>query len=133
MAKIRVGGFAEVIADLTSLDVDKMTDEMILASEPVMIEKLTRHAEKHHYSGDMVRSIKSTGIKTNKNGKFLVVRPTGRNEKGVRNMEKMAYLEYGTYKQAATPVLTHAVKEAETTIEHKMDEIFDKYLKKVSI
>jgi hypothetical protein len=79
----------------------------------------------------MAASIKSTGIKTNKSGKFLVVRPTGKDSKGVRNMEKMAYLEYGTYKQAATPVVTPAVKDAESTVEREMDAIFDKYMEKV--
>ena len=133
MAKIRTGNaLTELISDLTSLDVDMMTDEMIRAAEPVMVESLTRHARKHKYSGSMIKSIKSTGIKRNKNGKYLVVRPTGKDKDGVRNMEKMAYLEYGTIKQKATPVLTPAVREAEHQIESKMNEIFNKYTEKVT-
>lgn len=133
MAKIRDHGFAEVIRDLTALDVDKMTDEMIKAAEPVMIESLRSHAQKHKYSGTMIASIKSTGVKQNKLGKYLVVRPTGRDKNGVRNMEKMAYLEYGTYKQKATPVVTPAVKDVESRIEKQYQDIFDKYTKKVTI
>lgn len=115
------------------MDVSAMTDEMILAAEPVMMENLTKHASSHNYSGEMIRSIKSTGVKKNRTGKYLVVRPTGKDSKGVRNMEKMAYLEYGTIYQAATPVITPAVKDSEKSIESKMDEIFDKYTKKVSM
>ena len=132
MAKIKTPtAFGQLMRDLTSLDVGKMTDEMIQAAEPIMLEKMKHHAQKHNYSGSMQKSIKSTGIKTNRSGKFLVVRPTGKDSKGVRNMEKMAYLEYGTYKQAATPVVTPAVKEAESIVERAMDAIFDKYMEKV--
>lgn len=133
MAKVKASGFADLIRDLTSLDVDRMTDEMITAAEPVMMEKLKSHAQKHRYSGEMINSIKSTGIKRNKTGKYLVVRPTGKDSKGVRNMEKMAYLEYGTYKQAATPVLTPAVRDAESTVENKFEEIFKKHTDKVAL
>lgn len=133
MAKIRVEGFDDVIRNMTSLDVSHMTDEMIEAAEPVMIKNLKAWSASHYADGDMYRSIKSTGVKTNNRGKYLVVRPTGKDKDGVRNMEKMAYLEYGTAHQNATPVLTPAVKESEPIIERKMDEIFDKYLEKVSI
>lgn len=133
MAKIRMQGFDDVIRNLTSLDVSHMTDEMIEAAEPVMIKNLKAWSANHYADGDMYKSIKSTGIKTNNTGKYLVVRPTGRDGNGVRNMEKMAYLEYGTSRQAATPVVTPAVKESEATIERKMDEIFDKYLEKVKL
>lgn len=133
MAKLRIQGFDDVIRNLTSLDVDHMTEEMIEAAEPVMVKNLKAWSASHYADGDMYRSIKSTGVKKNKNGKYLVVRPTGKDKDGVRNMEKLAYLEYGTAHQSPKPVLTPAVKESEATIERKMDEIFDKYLEKVSI
>ena len=133
MARIKSTGFDDVIKELTSLDIDKMTDEMVKAAEPVMLESLRGHASKHKETGAMVSSIKSTGVKQNKLGKYLVVRPTGRDKNGVRNMEKMAYLEYGTYKQKATPVVTPAVKDVESRIEKQYQDIFDKYTKKVTI
>lgn len=125
--------FGKLLHDLTSLDADAMTDDMIKAAEPVMLNNVKKRAASHKASGDMFKSIKSTGIKKNKTGKYLVVRPTGKDGKGVRNMEKLAYLEYGTYKQRATPVITPAVKESEKPIEGKFDEIFDKYTKKVKL
>ena len=54
----------------------------------------------------MVASIKATGPKKTKSKIYDFVRPTGKDAKGVRNMEKLAYLEYGTSKQPATPVCT---------------------------
>ena len=133
MAKIRMQGFDDVIRNLTSLDVERMTEEMIEAAEPVMVKNLKAWSASHYADGDMYNSIKSTGIKKNNKGKYLVVRPTGKDKDGVRNMEKMAYLEYGTAHQRATPVLTPAVKESEGTIESKFESIFNKYLEKVSI
>ena len=54
------------------------------------------------------------------------MRPTGRDEKGVRNMEKMVYMEYGTSKQEATPVLSPAVRKAEDPVTEKMQEVFNR-------
>ena len=73
----------------------------------------------------MAGSIKSTGVKTNGSGHYLVVRPTGRDGKGVRNMEKMAYMEFGTSKQTATPVLTPAVQSSEEPVLEAMQKVFD--------
>ena len=53
----------------------------------------------------MSRSIKPTKPKKNRWGHFIVIRPTGKDKKGVRNMEKLVYMEYGTSKQSPTPVI----------------------------
>ena len=125
--------FGQLMRDLTSIDASAMTDEMLKAAEPVMLRAMRSHAQSHRYSGEMVASIKSTGVKKHGNGKILVVRPTGTDAKGVRNMEKMAYLEYGTYKQRATPVVTPAVNEAESAVQSAFDRIMDKYLKVMAL
>ena len=44
----------------------------------------------------------------------------------VRNMEKMIYLEYGTSKQRATPVLSRATRRAEKDVISKMQEVFNR-------
>ena len=44
----------------------------------------------------------------------------------VRNMEKMVYLEYGTSKQRATPVLSKATRRAEKDVISKMQEVFNR-------
>ena len=124
-------GLDDFLHSLTSLEVDKMTTDMLEAAEPVLMENVKRYAERHRASGSMVKSIKSTGVKERKGGKYLVVRPTGKDHKGVRNMEKLAYLEYGTVKQPATPVVTPAVKASESRVENLWNEAMNKHLGKI--
>jgi HK97 gp10 family phage protein len=76
----------------------------------------------------MLKSIKTTKTSRLKNndGYSITVRPTGKDKRGVRNMEKMVYMEYGTSKQSATPVLTPAIRESRESVEKKMQEVFDR-------
>ena len=92
-----------------------------------ILEKSVRaESAKHRDTGAMEESIKATGANINARGHYICVRPTGRDEKGVRNMEKMVYMEYGTSKQAATPVLSPAVRKAEDPVTEKMQEVFNR-------
>lgn len=133
MAKVKVEGFNELIRDLTSINVDRMTDEMIMAAEPILTENLKKFANQHRDTGAMVDSIKSTGIRYKGSAKYLVVRPTGKDGKGVRNMEKLAYLEYGTAYEPARPVLTPAVKASDSKIEKVWNEKLGLWMKKVTM
>ena len=130
MARVKNYGVDDFLHSLTSMNVGAMTTKMIEDAEPIMMENVKRYAEKHRASGAMIKSIKSTGVKERKGGKYLVVRPTGTDRKGVRNMEKMAYLEYGTVNQPATPIITPAVKNAEVKIERVWNETLGRYMEK---
>ena len=79
----------------------------------------------HIQTSDMKNSIKPTRVKENQYGRYIVVRPTGKSNryidsKGVerkrstpvRNMEKFVYSEYGTSKQAATPIQKKVVNRS---------------------
>jgi hypothetical protein len=48
-------------------------------------------------------------------------------------MEKMAYLEYGTSKQSATPVITPAVGESEDPVCEAVQKKFDDLTKEMSL
>jgi len=75
----------------------------------------------------MYKSIKHTKAgPTKKGGYYATVRPTGKDSKGVRNMEKMVYLEYGTSKQSPAPTLTKAIKDSEKAVLNKMQEVFNR-------
>lgn len=130
MARIKNYGVDDFLHSLTSMDVGALTTEMIEAAEPVMVERVKKYANRHKASGDMIRSIKSTGVKERRGGKYLVVRPTGRDHKGVRNMEKLAYLEYGTANMPASPIITPAVKDAEQAIEWVWNDIMERWCQK---
>ena len=111
-------------------DVDRIAPKMIDEAIPILLDNVKSETAQHRQTGDMYKSIKKTKAKkTQKGGYFASVRPTGKDRKGVRNMEKMAYLEYGTKKQSATPVLTKALKDSENAVLNKMQEVFEREVK----
>ena len=75
----------------------------------------------------MAASIKPTGLMAGYGGGYyMCTRPTGRDKKGVRNMEKLAYLEFGVKGRPATPVITSAVIRAEPRVLQAMQEVFNR-------
>ena len=134
MARMTINGFSELYRDLSSLASSRIGEKMLKSGEPVLLDSVKKHAGRHRKSGDMAASVKSTGVKKGADGaQYLVVRPTGRDHNGVRNMEKAAYLEFGTAKQNATPVISPAVKEAEGRILSNMEKAFDETVRSVSV
>lgn len=127
MARFDVEGIDDLMKELDYLDAEKLAPKILEESVPVLEESVKKYASRHKQTGDMQRSIKSTGAQRNQTDYYICVRPTGKDRKGVRNMEKLAALEYGVDgRQAATPVLTPAVHEAEPKVVKKMQEVFDR-------
>ena len=111
-------------------DVDRVAPKMIDESMPILVENVKIELAKHKRTGDMLDSVKKTKAGKIKNGGYYaVVRPTGKDRKGVRNMEKLAHAEYGTKKQAPTPILTKAIKDSEKAVLKKMKQVFEKEVK----
>lgn len=123
-----IHGFDELLQELETLgDFDEIAPKMLEEAAPILEKEVVRQASAHWDSGDMVGSIKKTGASAGKSGGYyLAVRPTGKDKKGVRNMEKMAYLEYGIKGRPATPILATAVNNAEPEVMKKMQEVFDR-------
>ena len=107
-------------------DVDRIAPQMIDEALPILERNVKAEVSKHKVSGDLLKSIKLTKAKKNKYGYYASVQPSGTDKKGVRNMEKMVYLEYGTSDQPATPVLTKAIKDSEKAVLDKMQEVFNR-------
>jgi HK97 gp10 family phage protein len=107
-------------------DVDRIAPQMIDEAMPILEGNLKKEMAKHRRTGDMINSVRKTKAGKNKYGYYAVVRPTGKDSKGVRNMEKMVYLEYGTSDQPATPILTKAIKDSEKAVLDKMQEVFSR-------
>lgn len=125
-----VQGIDDLMRELDSLDAERIAPIILQETVPILEEKVKKHAMKHKDKGDLVNSVKKTGANRNQKGYYICVRPTGKDRKGVRNMEKLAALEYGVDgKQAATPVLTPAVNEAEIPVLKKMQEVFNREVK----
>jgi len=108
-------------------DVDKVAPKMIDAAVPALARNVRAELAKHKRTGDMLDSVRLTKSKKNKKDVwYAVVRPTGVDRHGVRNMEKLAHAEYGTKSQPATPILTKALKDSETEVYAIMRETFEK-------
>ena len=108
-------------------DVDRLAPKMIDEAIPILETNVKSETSKHKRTGDMYKSIKKTKASKSKyGGYYATVRPTGKDSKGVRNMEKMVYLEYGRSDQPATPVLTKAIKDSESGVLKKMQEVFNR-------
>lgn len=90
-------------------------------AEPIVVDALKRELANHKDTGKLQESVKATGPKENAKGLYDFIRPTGKDDKGVRNMEKLAYLEYGTSKQAATPVCAAVRALAEKKVANEME------------
>ncbi|MPM97516.1 hypothetical protein SDC9_144689 [bioreactor metagenome] len=111
-------------------DVDRFAPKMLDEAMPILERNVKNEVGKHVISGDLFRSIKITKAKKTKNGGYYAsVHPTGVDSKGIRNMEKMVYLEYGTKKQSPRPTLTKALKDSKPAVEQKMREVFEREVK----
>lgn len=126
MADFDVNGLDELMKDLTSLEIDRIAPKMLEESAPILKKNVKRNAQRHIKTGEMQQSIKTSKANRTGTGYSITVRPTGKDKKGVRNMDKMADLEFGTTKQAASPVIAPSVRECELSVAEKMQEVFDR-------
>ena len=95
---------------------NRILKAMVNAGVPVLEKYVKKAMHAHRSTGAMEDSVKYTKAKSYKNGSgyYAVVRPTGRDDKtGVRNMEKLAHIEYGTSHQPGTPILSAALEAAQ--------------------
>lgn len=139
MARLEVSGFDEFLSDLDDLvdNLDEIIDDCLDEAAPTLVESLKSEIEKAadrgYATGELAASIVPTRAKANAYGHFAAIRPVGEDERGVRNGEKLAYLEYGTSKQQPHPVMQKALKKAEPqtieTIQKRFEEHVDKIMK----
>lgn len=131
MAKFSFSIPDELTRQLNALgNVDEIAPKMIDAGLPVVEDELVRRSKAHKDTGEMVSSIKSTKPQKTDSGYTGIVRPTGKDSKGVRNMEKMAYLEYGTSTQPSTPVLSPTIAATEDRVLDVMQQKFNEEIQK---
>lgn len=121
----------ELMTSLTSIDIEALAPLALEESAPIVEKKLVQLSEPHKKTGAMVKSIKAQ--KANKSGDeySIFVGPSGVDRKsGIRNMEKLAFLEFGVkaHNQPATPVITPAVRATHDDVCDSMQETFNRYL-----
>ena len=132
MAKFETDiGIDELMTSLTSVDIEALAPVALEQSAPIVQKKLIQLSEPHKRTGAMVKSIKAQKASKNKDGYSIFVGASGVDRKtGIRNMEKMAYLEFGVreHNQPATPVITPTIRATHDDVCDSMQETFNKYL-----
>lgn len=131
MARFEMDGMDELMEELEAMaDLSEIAPKMINAATPTVVENLSKNihsaADRGYATGELESAVHATKAKQNNYGYFAAVGVTGTDSKGMRNGEKMAYLEYGTSKQEAHPVMAKTVNESEDTCIEKMQEIFNR-------
>lgn len=127
MGKFDFNFDAEFTRQLERLEnYDEIAPEILNSVAPILEKKVRDETAKHKDTGDMLKSIRTTKASKNKYGYFVMVRPTGKDRKGNRNMEKMAHLEYGTSKITPKPIMTKAINDARQVVNEAMQEEFKK-------
>lgn len=112
-------------------DIDNIAPAMLEAAAPILKEELQSQvqqaADKGYANGDLAGSIKANKPGENHLGHYVSVTAKGKDRKGIRNNEKLAYLNYGTSKQSAKPVISKAMKNSEKkcldTMQKKFNEV----------
>lgn len=125
-------------------DISKIADKMVAEASPIVVKALKIEIGKHKRTDELASSVKATKPKRNKNDdSYVVVRPTGKSlsaisdsrktykrKTAVRNMEKLASLEFGNSQgQKPTPVIEQATAKAESDVIAKMTEVYEKETK----
>ena len=145
MAQFDISGLDNFMAKLDRLgQFERVAPKMMEAGMEVLQESVVKEASGHKDTGEMVESIKPTGITKTKDGAYyMCTRPTGYASKGkwrnarkshgegkgrkkLRNMEKLIYLEYGVKGRPATPVIKSAIIKAKPGVVKAMRNVFEK-------
>lgn len=126
-------GFDDFAKELEELGrIDELAPEILSAAAPVlereMKAQVQKATDKGYSTGDLKKSIKANKPAKNKRGHYVSVTAKGKDRKGIRNNEKLAYLNYGTSKQQGTPVISNTIKNAEEKCCEAMQQKFDEVM-----
>lgn len=129
MAKFNTVGFDDIEKEfLKQSDIaTKAIPKMLEAGAAVLVEahKAEARTLKVEDSGDLIKSIKATKVKTTDIDSTVTVAPTGKNHKGIRNAEVGFVNEYGTSKQPARPWMETANIKSEEKVHQAMVNVWE--------
>ena len=145
MARFKVDMPEDLFAELGNLS--ELCPKIIEEAEPVLVEgmqnqirKSIRHPDRS--TGELVDSITAGKPKKAKDGSWTgFVGPQGyssqyyykgrkkRRKYKLSNAAKLVFMEYGTSRQAATPVMEKIIRDTEKEVLEKMQEIFERLTK----
>lgn len=130
MARFTVYSPDDIVKQLARAGkLDEIAPKMLEAAAPALVGTTKRNLKTSidEGTGELVDSVKATKSKKKKDGGYYIqVAPTGTDKKGVRNIEKGAYKEYGTSKQTARPWIQKSLNDAEPSVVNKMQEVYNR-------
>lgn len=121
----------DFVAQLEKLDnYDFIAKMMLDTVAPLLVDSLKheiRRFDEYSQDGSLFNSITASKAKKNQYGHYVSVGPKkgSKNKRGVRNGEVLAYLEYGTSKMTAKPVIAIANNAVENRVKALLLEIFN--------
>lgn len=138
----KVSGFegVEKLFDDLVANTDRMTLEAVNAAAPYLVESAEKAvksaAHKGYATGGLAKSFTATKAKKNQYGTYAVVKPVGKDDKGVSYGARAAYLEYGTtvngkLHNESAPWRQKAVNNAKEKCQKAMEESIYKELDKI--
>ena len=140
MAKFTAEGLDTILMQLEARgrNVNGAVNHALNAAAKIMKEEMqqTMHELNLEDKGDLIKSIKSSGIKKDgDNVKSVSIAPSGTDRKGVRNMTKAMIAEYGKSGRAgkkfpARPWKTIAEERGFPKAQERMSEIFHEEMNK---
>lgn len=142
MADFQLDFDDSIFKDLEKLsDTEAVSEKMLKEASPIVVSSMKSELNIHRQTAELVNSVRPTKPKKNKSGdKVVVVRPTGKStttiaqngkaytrKKAVRNMEKLASLEFGnSHGQKPTPIIEKVIKDTEKAVFDKMSEVYNR-------
>lgn len=145
MADFQLDFDDDIFKDLEKLsNTEAVSEKMLKEASSIVASSMKGELNSHRQTAELVNSVKPTKPKRNKSGdNFVIVRPTGKSttaiaksgktyvrKKAVRNMEKLASLEFGnSHGQKPMPIIEKAVKSTEEAVLDKMNEVYNRETK----
>lgn len=130
-----INGVDDLIKELEKVgNIDTYAPELLNAAAPILERSVKtevgKAANRGYVTGDLKGAVKANKPSQNQYGHYVSVTAKGSDRKGVRNNEKLAFLNYGTSKQEARPVLSNSVNNAEKecleAMQNKFNEVMDR-------
>lgn len=134
--RAKITGFKDLERMLKELaEPEKMAIRAVDEATPILEKSLkakvreaanrTDAKGRPYSTGELANSIAGIPAKENEYGVYSVVKPNGTDSRGLRNVEKMAYLEYGvrSHGQEPHPVREPAIAACEADVLDVMEKI----------
>lgn len=98
----------------------KQGSDVVIAAQKREIQSM-----KLEDTGAMIKSIKASKVKLTPTDSIIIVRPYGKDKKGVRNAQKGFVAEYGKTNQVARPWMSVANAKCEQEVVNKMGKVWE--------